>query len=301
MFAGMALIALSIYFLAGRFQEHQTALSQTAFYAKNWGPMLIMSVGYGASLILLVVAWGRCLFSGKTFRTNLAVLVEVYGLSNLAKYLPGGIFHLAGRQVLVSQLGWKQLSVAAATTIELVLHVLVSAAIAVCLISIAPEYRQSMLDFAGQSIGIRTVVLAGIILALIGGLWLKLPEQFNKLGSVVVDWKCFPIAIALQAIFFVCMAMLFAATLDMTGQRELNDQAVLVLSGVYLLSWILGLLTPGAPGGLAVREAIFVLLSGKLGFAVDAMLAACIMMRIVTTVGEVWLAVLAGSLKAVSR
>ena len=57
------------------------------------------------------------------------------------------------------------------------------------------------------------------------------------------------------------------------------------MAGVYACAWIIGTVTPGAPGGLGVREAILVLLLAPYcgeGVAV----AAALFLRIATTLAD---------------
>lgn len=258
----------------------------------------MLSLGYGVSLLFLTVSWGRCLYPFRRLRVELKPIVVVYGLSNLAKYLPGNIFHLAGRQIMGKQYGWSHRSVATATAIELSMHVAVSVVIATIFISLAPDQRNALVALTGDNVAAISMSLAVFAVAVIFGLAYMLKLQNGSLMSFIPDRTCLATAALLQSVFFVCLVMLFAATYAMTETAMGNIQLDLALSGIFMASWTAGLVVPGAPGGLAVREAVFVLLTGQLGYDVETMLAACIAMRIVTTLGEVWLALLAVALKA---
>jgi hypothetical protein len=66
---------------------------------------------------------------------------------------------------------------------------------------------------------------------------------------------------------------------------DVADSHLLLLSGAFALSWIVGYITPGAPAGLGVREVVLVsLLTPALGGgnAVGLSLA----LRLATTIGD---------------
>ena len=54
---------------------------------------------------------------------------------------------------------------------------------------------------------------------------------------------------------------------------------------VFTVSWLVGTLMPGAPGGIGVRESIFVVLRGSVLMDYEALLLA-VLLRIVTVGGE---------------
>jgi len=57
--------------------------------------------------------------------------------------------------------------------------------------------------------------------------------------------------------------------------------------GLYLLAWLAGFLAPGAPSGLGIREAVMMMFLTGLVYD-DILLAALIIHRVVTMVGDVF-------------
>ena len=303
---GAVALILSLWFLADQFANHRRALVHSEFYDGMLSPILAMSLVYGASILLAIYGWGRCIFTGALARKNSLQLIEVYGLANLGKYLPGSIFHLAGRQVLGKQSGWTHKSVAAASTVELVLHILVSSTLVFVLILIAPGGLQILIDVAEQEPGLSFAIALGLFVIFFVGIVFMTSGRRSWF-----DWQLLPdrqsvfIAAGLQAIFFALMAGIFVYGLTVMDGSIRDHWQTTGLAGIYLLAWVIGLVVPGAPAGLAVREAVFVALAdkigGDLGQNVDLMLAICVVMRIVTTLGEVWLAVFAGFIKTTNK
>jgi len=58
-----------------------------------------------------------------------------------------------------------------------------------------------------------------------------------------------------------------------------------VLSAAFLISWVMGFVLPGAPGGIGVREGSFAAL-GSVFLAPDALVVVAVLMRLVTLLGE---------------
>lgn len=57
------------------------------------------------------------------------------------------------------------------------------------------------------------------------------------------------------------------------------------LSGVYVLAWLAGLVTPGAPAGVGVRELVLLFLLKGIVAEADLLLAV-VLGRVVTVVGD---------------
>ena len=83
-----------------------------------------ISIAVGAGL-LLAEAWRRLLGPG-TGAVATRHYHALYGRSQIAKYLPGNVFHLVGRQVLGRALGVSQARLAVATAAAMVSHGVVS-------------------------------------------------------------------------------------------------------------------------------------------------------------------------------
>lgn len=70
-----------------------------------------------------------------------------------------------------------------------------------------------------------------------------------------------------------------------SAMTEGNEARFWLLTGVFAIAWVAGFLTPGAPGGLGVREAIMVALLGPV-YDPGTALALAVTLRIVSTAGD---------------
>jgi len=77
----------------------------------------------------------------------------------------------------------------------------------------------------------------------------------------------------------------FLATLVILGQ-QVTFRLGITIVGLYLLSWLVGFLTPGAPSGLGIREFILLMFMGNV-LNPEILLSAIIMHRALQIVGDV--------------
>lgn len=100
-----------------------------------------------------------------------------------------------------------------------------------------------------------------------------------------------PLAVALYLAFFLSCGLMFWALLGaLNGVWQTDLIGIVGLS--YATSWLAGKITPGAPGGIGVREAALVLLLGNTIGETEALLLG-VALRVVTTFGDFFLLALA--------
>ena len=227
--------------------------------------------------LLLSTAWHQLLgaeISGASLRHHHAV----YGRTQIAKYLPGNVFHLVGRQVLGRRLGHGQARLALASLLEALLLMLIAAALSLPLAS-------RWLDQASLWIG----VLAALVLGPVAIRWAQRRGATSCDVAAGLDLsRCGPRLLrvaVLYALFFVVFAMIFwMLALSVSGSgRPAIDLATAI--PVVALAWLAGFVTPGPSAGIGVREAVLIAaLEGQLGAPASAL--AALALRFVTIGGD---------------
>lgn len=247
---------------------------------------------YTGLLVAVTLGFAHLIRASGHARGRSLDALAVWGKANLAKYLPGNVFHFAGRQILGGRRGWPQPCVAAATLLELALQVALPCLIAAgVLLSIG---RLDMLGRLGQSVWalplLLTLAVAVAVMAflvffgcVIRHPWSKhLARPLAKLNLARPVELC-P-AILYQGAFFAGMTLIVIALYGLVEGALYVDE-VPYLVAAFLASWVLGLVVPGAPGGIGVREGSFALLGGV--FLVwDSLVLVALLMRFVTLAGE---------------
>jgi hypothetical protein len=242
--------------------------------------MALGAVAYAALTWLLAAAW--CWLAGvygESIRLPTAYLV--WGRSQLAKYLPGNLFHYVGRQMLGRRVGLSHGTLLGSSILETMSLVLAATAIT--------------LHRAGSAhAGTAALAPAAVVLAALLG-WPVAERQLRRLHWIRADMAALPPASLFNLTRRLAPAMLaHAAFLLGAGGILLGLQVVgwdaagitpRSVMEAYALAWLAGTLMPGAPAGLGVREMVLTLeLQSTLGAADAAALSMAL--RLVTTVGD---------------
>lgn len=260
--AGGVLSLLAVAFVVERFLAYRESVDLGRFGAVHWVVLALLASGYGAAGILLATGWQRILaYLGLEVRYRWSL--RVYGISQLIKYVPGNLFHLAGRQALGMAGGLPAGPLARSTLWDLGLI----AAVALAFLPLA--IINTGLDPHEGIVG--AVVILAAILALAGH------RGGRVLMQATVAYLGFLVA---SSVLFVLLALQFCNTCSFGAPSVL-----LTLVGAYVGAWLAGMLTPGAPAGLGVREVVlYTLLQGWTSQA--AVIELVVLGRIMTLGGD---------------
>jgi len=252
-------------------------------------PVLALTIGlsavYGALLVLPALAWANALHRPGSRSPAAFVAVGIYARCNILKYLPGNVFHFGGRQVLARQAGWAHEDILLASLLETALLPLAAIWVALVLLAFAAVFG----DGIGHDFGLTLInglepihVMLGVGAA--AGITIAACLLAFRRGA-------YPASLAMMALletgFFAANAALICGLALMLYSPEPVE--LCVLAAAYLASWVAGFLTPGAPGGIGVREALFVQLAATV-VPVSGALALAILARLVTSLGDLWFA-----------
>jgi hypothetical protein len=218
---------------------------------------------------MLALAWWNLL---RQFGTSVSIrwAIKTYGISQLAKYVPGNIFHLAGRQAMGMAAGVPGWVLAKSSILELVL-----------------------ISFAGSMFSLLALplLIPGLSVAISTGVFVVVAVIAVSLLRSLVG---LPVAhvFALHLGFLAISGLLFT---DLVTQQdrmlEISSFTWLPLCGAYVLAWLIGLVTPGAPAGVGVRELVLLfLLKGEIS-EIDLVFAV-LLGRIMTVGGDVFIYVI---------
>lgn len=256
---GNIIAVAGLIFVALRLYEHGETVDFAQIDLKRWLVVLGMVLVYGVASFMLAFAW-RELLSQFGVDVSRGWAFRVYGVSQIAKYVPGNVFHLAGRQSMGMSSGVAAVPLLKSSIWEL------------CLIAgTGSLFGVLALPHLFQLVSINTAVVIFIVSCVLVGLCLFYVSLF--LGRTFC-WHLFFLSVA--GMIFVGLLHLFA------------DVAVpwSLLCGSYVLAWLIGLITPGAPAGVGVRELVLLFLLRGLVSESD-LIFAVLMGRIVTVGGDI--------------
>ena len=253
---------LGVVFVVMRLNTYSQQIDLARFDARAWSMIGMLALVYGAANLLLAQAWWHLLaFFDVTVGRKWAV--KVYGLSQVAKYVPGNIFHLAGRQTLGMAAGLPARALAKSALLELGLIAVAGAMFGL----LAAPLMWSDLTVPVSS-GVFGAMAVGVVLIL---RWLLSPS----VGAALV-WQIFFLAIS---------GAVFMGVLALVSPSAVSFSTFSPLCGAYVIAWLVGLVTPGAPAGVGVRELVLLFLIGGQVEQVDLFLA-IVLGRLVTVGGD---------------
>jgi uncharacterized membrane protein YbhN (UPF0104 family) len=261
--AGSALALLGIAFVALRLRNYSAEINFTRFNVTAWSVIAGLVLIYGLANGMLALAWWNLL---KQFGVNTSRgwAVRVYGISQLAKYVPGNIFHLAGRQGMGMAAGVSGWALAKSSVWELGLLSITGGLFGLLA---APLLVKNV------PIAIAVLVFAGVVGVAAALLW-------RFIGTPVAR------AFVYQVSFLAISGWIFVGVIGLLVESpESGGFPWLPLGGAYVLAWLAGLITPGAPAGVGVRELVLLyLLKGMIGEA--DLLLAVVLGRMITVAGD---------------
>lgn len=204
--------------------------------------------------------------------------IPVYLKTNIAKYLPGNVWHFYGRISTATKAG---ISVEIAS-MSVLLEPLLMVAAALIVASIC--YPQP--SWAWQLIGLG-IVLIGVHPQFLNpaiAFASKLKFKDKKSQDQVFTLKQYPWRILLaEVIFVIIRGTGFLLTLNSVTTVGINQ--INLLFSAFCLAWLLGLIVPGSPGGVGVFEATAIALL-KNDFSPGILLTAVAFYRLVSILAE---------------
>ncbi|RWK09367.1 hypothetical protein [Mesorhizobium sp.] len=252
-FAGLAAISFKLW--AYRGELNAAGLSFVGYIS-----IALAAVLSGASNTLLALAWRSfLLYLGESPDRRWSIWA--YSTSQVAKYVPGNIFHYTSRQVIGAAAGIRHGALAKSAGLELIV---ISTTAVLFLPLVAPIFITIF-----QFLGIMVFIF------------------ISSISLIVINsyfGRCFAKAFICYIVFLSLSGSIFISAFIAAGGL-LTATEIFLVGGAYVLAWLLGLVTPGAPAGVGVREAALLYLLA--GFAPPAViLSAVVFGRVITVAGD---------------
>jgi len=201
--------------------------------------------------------------------------VAVYLQTNIAKYLPGNVWHLYGRVRAAQEQG----ATLAIATLSVLMEALLLAAAGLIVALLATPQASGWLQWLGLAAILPSLhpLALNPLLRLAGKLKGKSADEVQR----VQNYPMLPLAG--ETIFLLWRSLGFLATV--AALTPLTAGQLLPLTGAYSLAWLLGMVIPGAPGGIGVFEAVSIrLLDGTLD--IGTTIGAIAIYRTINTLAE---------------
>ncbi len=292
---GTLLMVASFGFIGALLWTHRDVVLD--FRPGLGGLLLLMSgvIVFAVSGWLQAVAWRRLLHWSGEERVCRQESRRIYARTQIAKYVPGNVMQLLGRHVLGREAGWSHTGLLLSSAFEMLTILSVSAVMAV--IGLALTGIETGLVRLPLLLAVLASLVAGGFLALrvIPRLVLrKWPELEMRLRSRSLS-GLWPVA-GLHAVYFLLGGLSLLIVCNVALDTPVDPNYWPAVFSLFAVAWTAGVITPGAPSGLGVREAVLVVGLSTIAASADAVLIAGLL-RLQTVSGDV-LFFLAGSWKS---
>jgi glycosyltransferase 2 family protein len=246
----VALVARSLARNWGEFQSlHATLRVRPAYLV---GSILAVCATYA----IQIESWRRIL-RGWGQRIAFGTAARTWSLANLGRYVPGKVWSVAGLVVLAQRAGVEAAPAAASAFAAQAITVGAGAAV----VAAVTPHATSPLRLAGA--GLVALVTVAVLV------WAPTARQLGRLVRATGQLEPLALGAAvtsavLAALAWVCYGVAFW----LLAQGLIADRSLplTLATGAFTLGYILGWLALFAPGGVGVRELVFVgLLAPSLG------------------------------------
>lgn len=254
---------------------------------------ILLTLFYALLALVAAFAWSRFL-KGLGQPVKFGGAWAILAATQIGKYLPGNFGHHLGRVVVARMRGLNTEKVVLSIIYETLIVLLACAHVSLLTFLWRHFGRTPELPFAdnhGWLVVIISMGTIGILLAVpwVAGAVAKLRTEGDSLpllrSSRRVRWTTTLVCYLLYtASFFLVGAGLLVVASILTD-APLTAANLLLLTGAFASSWILGFITPGAPAGIGVREAVLLAWLGAY-FGATAAVSLILILRIATTFGD---------------
>lgn len=283
-FIGKLLMLLSLIFIGVKLWNYKIDFTMylSGLNIVIFTIMILLTGGVG---LLYALNFRRILSNITNKKTPYVKVVYHYCRSNLYKYLPGNVMHYIGRNQLAVEENLLHADVALSSLLEIISLLFASMIISV---GFSLDYVIKWLK-SSQKMDISFIVLIILIgIALIGIIIFrkKIKAYIIKHKSIfsINGIKDFLFVVIYQAICLLIRGLIFTTVFQaVCGIVPLN--IFITILGLFSLSWVIGFITPGVPGGIGVREAMMLMFLTGLA-SEEKILTSAIIYRIISVLGD---------------
>jgi glycosyltransferase 2 family protein len=278
----------TLFFLLKALKDNWLGVSAIRISANGWLILVAATV-----ITLLAHIWAGWIWTWVLKELNQSVsaieFIQVYLKTNIAKYLPGNVWHYYGRIMAAKN---ANVPTNIATLSVLLEPLLMLAAALIIIVLFGSELVVNNLKF-------NLIILQFLSLIIVLGI--LHPRFLNPAIKLLDKWKNkksngenqlinsfiikrYPVKPLLGELVFLglrCAGFI----LTMLALTSVNWAQIPLLVGVFSCAWVLGLVVPGAPGGLGVFETTAMLLL-QYHFPAALVISAIALYRLISILAE---------------
>lgn len=248
----------TLFFLGKALKDNWIEVTSIHIDAAGWA---ILAIATG--ITLLAHMWAGWIWTWVLRELNQPVssaqFIQVYLKTNIAKYLPGNVWHYYGRILAAKN---ANVSAGAATLSVLLEPLLMAAAALITVVLFGSKFAVNNTNLGLQILQLLSLVVVlgavhpWVLNPAIRFLYRLKSKKSNSENQPIssLNIKRYPLRPLLgELVFLGLRGTGFILTMFALG--SLNLSHIPLLLGAFSFAWVLGLVVPGAPGGIGVFEA----------------------------------------------
>ncbi len=247
--------------------------------------LVLFCVLYGIHIMALPVSWQQTIQIVTNSKVPFWDVEKVFCKSNILKYIPGNIFQYVGRNEIAARFGFSHKAILMTTLLDIMANIFGVAIVS--LVCYAKGVKIGI-DSIGMKIDSWLVIVVAVafLFFLLLSYWKrKIIWERIQGFCTLTNVKRYIFCIVYYMFFAVYTGIVYLLVLMQILDMSIENDKIYMVIGAYLLSWLLGFIMPGAPGGIGIRETVItVLLAAYLPS--DSVLLAIVIYRILSMTGD---------------
>lgn len=248
---------------------------------------IILVFAYAVSVVLSSIPWKNIVYLMTGENIKFVDVATVSTKANVMKYIPGNVFQYIGRNGLAVEKGLKHTDVALSTLLDVVINL---GTVFLVTLFFAFDTVRNWFNEHVKPVYVIVLLLAGAIcVSLLIILLYKKKEKyketikriFSKHGIATIFFN-----ILVYAVLSLYTTIIYMIVMYVISDGSFDLSLLYYVAGAILASWILGFITPGAPGGMGIRETVLIMLLGNI-MKEQVILLSVVVNRVVSILGDV--------------
>lgn len=282
-------IAAGVYFVRHAIGAFGALQASSLSPGRLLGALVVMLPAYLVAVPLASVMWGALLRAMGVVLPP-ARAYAIVAVTQFAKYLPGNVAHHVGRVVVARPFGGDVARLSLSLVYENLLTALAAAHLTALLVVLRPvPALEPYLPTAWRPWLLLAITLGAAAGFLMLGLLVAKVQQWRGAPEGPKAAVRPPGPATLLGAYAVAVTSFLVVGLGFTAMAPVVSPGVgfpyLSLCGAFAAAWVIGLLVPGAPAGLGIREGVLLVLLGETMATGDAVMVIAIL-RVATTLGD---------------
>ena len=301
---GLLFVILSFWYLLDHLFTHFDQLKELRVSALFLGILFLSLLLFILSHAMNVASWWILQPNKKSQGLSFLMSCEIHFRSQIAKYLPGNVFHVIKLVQGATEKGLNLKRVLFVSTLQIILTLIMGFIFGLLTLFFRFEELAKVLElqklwsefeFSFKKKSYMILVLLALLIASYVFLFLFFKKALShlkeKIFSFIQELKAFSIKdiiFSLVVLFCDYLLMGYIFYLVLNYFPGVNSEISYgYLTGSFAIAWVMGSIVPGAPGGMGVREAILLKLLLPFGVSAPVLVVFLLTIRLVNVLADV--------------